>query len=116
MLITIKLLHTLVWVIMASCILAIPVLAVTRRFRWAAAFSVLVTLECLVLAFNGGRCPLTDWAARYTADRASNFDIFLPEWLAHYNKQIFGSLFVAGEGLFFASWMRKRVRPGSSPG
>ncbi len=33
---------------------------------------------CGVLAANGGRCPLSDLAARYTDERASNFDIYLP--------------------------------------
>jgi hypothetical protein len=56
-----------------------------------------VLLECAVLAINGGRCPLTDLAAKYTADRASNFDIYLPNWLADHNKLIFGLLFVVGE-------------------
>jgi hypothetical protein len=34
-------------------------------------------------------------AARYTDDRRTNFDIYLPEWLARYNRQIFGPCFVA---------------------
>jgi hypothetical protein len=50
-----------------------------------------------VLAINGGKCPLTDLAARYTTDRVHNFDIYLPNWLAQHNKIIFGALFVAGE-------------------
>jgi hypothetical protein len=56
-----------------------------------------VTLvEVLILLANGFRCPLTAVAARYTDDRRDNFDIYLPLWLARYNKQIFGPLFVAG--------------------
>ena len=42
------------------------------------------------------RCPLTDVAARYTSDRRDNFDIYLPLWLARYNKHVFGTLYVAG--------------------
>jgi len=48
---------------------------------------------------NRFRCPLTDVAARYTEERAANFDIYLPEWLARHNQSLFGVLFVAG-GLF----------------
>jgi hypothetical protein len=34
-----------------------------------------------------------------------NFDIYLPRWMARYNKQIFGTLFVLG-GLFaLAKWL-----------
>jgi hypothetical protein len=46
----------------------------------------------------------TDVAARYTDDRRDNFDIYLPLWLARYNKLIFGWLF-AGILLFtFLLW------------
>ena len=50
-----------------------------------------------MLAVNGGRCPLSDLAARFTDDRAPRFDIYLPHWLAERNKVIFGMLFIAGE-------------------
>ena len=83
----------------ASCIVALPVLGWRRRFRWAARLSALVLAECVVLAVNHFRCPLTNLAARYTEERAANFDIYLPEWLARHNQSIFGALFVAG-GLF----------------
>ena len=56
----------------------------------------IVVVEVLILAANQGSCPLTAVAARYTSDREANFDIFLPLWLARYNKAIFGTLFVGG--------------------
>jgi hypothetical protein len=93
----IKLLHTVIWAFIAGSILALPVAGGLRRFRWAAILTVIVLLECVVLAVNGGRCPLTDLAARYTVNRNPNFDIYLPNWLAQHNKVIFGMLFVAGE-------------------
>jgi hypothetical protein len=107
-LIAVKLAHTVIWTFMAGCIVALPVVAFTRRFRLAAILSVLVLLECGVLALNGGRCPLTDLAARYTADRAANFDIYLPLWLAQRNKTIFGTLFVINEVFVLWCW---RTRP-----
>jgi len=63
-----------------------------------------VLLEVLILAANQWRCPLTAVAARYTADRTDNFDIYLPLWLARYNKQIFGSLFAAGLVYTLGRW------------
>ena len=108
MLTAIKLLHTLIWVFMAACIAALPVLAVLRRFRWAAILSGIVLTECGVVAVNGGRCPLTDWAAKFTNDRADNFDIYLPNWLAQHNKLIFGLLFVAGELVVLGYWLAAR--------
>jgi hypothetical protein len=47
---------------------------------------------------------LTGIAARYTPDRRPNFDIYLPEWLALHNKQIFGALYVFGLVFAFARW------------
>ena len=78
----IKLLRTAVWTVMAGSILALPVAAFTGNFRWALLLTAFVVCECAVLAANRGRCPLTDWAARFTGDRAANFDIYLPEWVA----------------------------------
>jgi hypothetical protein len=89
----IKLLHTFVWVVFAGAIVAIPVTIVADRLRFALWLSLLVWGEVAVLALNRLRCPLTGVAARYTKDRADNFDIFLPLWLARWNKVVFGSLF-----------------------
>jgi hypothetical protein len=103
----IKLAHTGIWAIMAGAIVAIPIAAMRRRFRLAAWLSALIVAECIVLALNRGRCPLTDLAAGFTADRAANFDIFLPRWLAQNNKVFFGGLFVAGELLCVCRWLRR---------
>lgn len=100
----IKTIHTVVWAVMAGAILAIPVLAWAGFWLTAAALIALVLVECLVLAFNRMRCPLTDVAARYTDDRRDNFDIYLPLWLAKYNKLLFGSLFAAGLLFTLALW------------
>jgi len=93
----VKLAHTAIWAIMAAAIVALPVAALFGRFRLAGWLTVMIIAECVVLALNHGRCPLTDLAAPFTSDRAANFDIFLPRWLAQNNKAIFGSLFAAGE-------------------
>ena len=39
---------------LAVSILALPVVGVLRRFRWAAILTVIVLLECELLAVNGG--------------------------------------------------------------
>lgn len=93
----IKLLHTAVWAFFVTCIIAIPFTAALGWFNTAFTLSAFVLLECAVLLFNRMRCPMTDWAARYTPDRKPNFDIYLPHWLAEWNKEIFGTLFVLGE-------------------
>jgi hypothetical protein len=93
----IKVAHTAIWAVMATAIVSLPIAAVRGRFRLAGWLTALIVAECIVLALNGGRCPLTDLAARFTPDRAANFDIYLPQWIAQNNKTIFGSLFVVGE-------------------
>jgi polyferredoxin len=104
-LLTVKLVHTAVWAFFAACIVAIPVLSWMDELRAAAVLCGVVFVEVLVLAFNGWRCPLTPVAARYTDDRRANFDIFLPEWVARYNKEIFGTLYVAGTVLLVYRWL-----------
>jgi hypothetical protein len=92
----VKVTHTLVWAFFAGCILAIPFFAWRSQLRIAVVLIVVVTIEVVVLFVNRMRCPLTDVAARYTSDRRDNFDIYLPLWLARYNKQVFGTLFAVG--------------------
>lgn len=53
-----------------------------------------IILETLVLLINKWKCPITNVAEKYTDDRRANFDIYLPEWLAKYNKEIFTVLIV----------------------
>jgi len=105
----VKLLHTVVWAFFASCILGIPIAALGGRWTLAAVLIGLVALEVLVLLANAWRCPLTAVAARYTDDRRDNFDIYLPLWLARYNKEIFGALYVAGVLLTLARWSGART-------
>jgi hypothetical protein len=102
----IKLVHTIVWAFFAGCILAIPVASWRGRHRAAAWFAAIVACEVAILALNKWRCPLTAVAGRYTNDRRDNFDIYLPQWLARYNKQIFGALYFAGVAFALARWAR----------
>jgi hypothetical protein len=92
----VKLIHTLVWALFAGCIVALPILAWRRNLRGALTLIVIVAFEVFVLLINRLRCPLTDVAARYTEERRDNFDIYLPLWVARYNKHIFGTLYAAG--------------------
>ena len=64
-----------------------------------------VFAECGVLVLYEGECPMTLLAARYTEDRADNFDIYLPRWLALRNKAIFGALFIGGEFVVVWCWL-----------
>ena len=102
-------LHTLAWAFFAGCIVAIPFAVHAHQFHVATLLIVVVCFEILVIAFNRGQCPLTAVAARYTSDRRDNFDIFLPVWLARYNKAIFGSLFVGALVYTLIMWAGSRA-------
>jgi hypothetical protein len=56
--------------------------------------SSLVILEIIVIVSNKWKCPVTNIAEKYTDERQSNFDIYLPEWLAKYNVKIFSGIIV----------------------
>lgn len=102
----IKLVHTAAWALFASAIILIPVAAALNAWRAALFLIGLVLIECLILVANRMRCPLTGVAARYTDERSPNFDIYLPVWLARYNKHIFGTLYIIG--VFFTLYMWRR--------
>ena len=106
MLTAIRILHTVVWAFFAACIVAIPLAAWHGKFRVAAWCSAIVLVEVLELMGNRWRCPLTSVAARHTPDRRDNFDIYLPLWLARYNKQVFGALYVGGMAFALVLWLR----------
>ena len=93
----VRLIHTALWAVFVSCILGVWVETAEEKFGWAMILSGVVLVECVVLAANRGRCPLTDVARLYSNDQRPNFDIYLPLWFARYNKWIFGALFAAAE-------------------
>ena len=108
MLIAIKLFHTIVWAGFVACILGVFAAASFGRFGLATFFIGVVMVEVVVLLVNKMRCPLTGVAARYTAERADNFDIYLPLVIARDNKTIFGALCVAGIAYTFLAWLLQR--------
>lgn len=99
----IKTIHTLVWVVFAGSIVAIPVYAAAGSVKVAWGLIGFVFLEVAVLLANRMKCPLTAVAGRYTSERQENFDIYLPLWLARHNKEVFGGLYVAG--IVYTIWV-----------
>ncbi len=103
----VKLAHTAVWALFAGCILLLPWFVWRGDLLTATILIGVVMLEVAILLANRFRCPLTGVAARYTSDRRDNFDIFLPLWLARYNKHIFGTLFVLGVVYTLVEWRKE---------
>jgi len=102
----VKAAHTIIWAFFVGCIFAVPVASSRGDRRAAAWFAAIVAGEVAILLMNKWRCPLTSVAERYTDDRRENFDIYLPEWLAKYNKTIFGVIYVAGVAFALARWRK----------
>lgn len=93
----IKVLHTLIWCFFVSVIFYILYAGIWNRiniFTWVAIG--LVIGEGMVLLLFKMSCPLTVLARKYSDSTKDNFDIFLPNWLARYNKRIFTSLYLMG--------------------
>lgn len=93
----IKLTHTAIWIAFVTIIVYILYCGLADDITAYTGIAVgLVILEGLVLLLFRGSCPLTLMARQYSASQKNNFDIFLPEWLALYNKLIFSGLYVVG--------------------
>ena len=103
----IKALHTAIWAFFVACILGAPLAAAYGRFSLAGAMIGLVAVEALVLVLNKWTCPLTEISSRHTERREENFDIYLPRWLAKYNKSIFTPLYVLGAAFSAFQWWRQ---------
>lgn len=93
----IKVIHTLIWLFFVLVIFYILYCGVVNEitpYTWIGIGLILG--EGLVLAVFKMFCPLTIWARKYSDSQKDNFDIYLPNWLARYNKEIFTSLFLIG--------------------
>ena len=96
-LIAVKLIHTLIWFVFVTAILYVCYAGAFDRVNRLVWFCIgAVIIESIVLLINKGRCPLTSLAGKYTDARPIGFDIFLPEWLARYNKILFSTVFIVG--------------------
>jgi len=91
----IKIIHTAIWIFFNVVIFyMLYAVLVNKIDRWLWIGYGLVALEVVVLLCFSLSCPLTVLARRYSGSARSNFDIYLPEWLARYNKQIYTGIMV----------------------
>jgi hypothetical protein len=91
----IKLIHTAIWVFFNIVIFYVLYAAISGNIDtgvWVC--TGIVLLEAVVLLIFKMKCPLTVIARRYSSSTRNNFDIFLPNWLAKYNKLIYTIIFV----------------------
>jgi hypothetical protein len=89
-LILIKLLHTLIWVFFNVVIFYLLYAVIINKIDiWLWTGFALVGAEAVVLIIFKNTCPVTIAARKYSNSTRSNFDIYLPEWIARYNKLIY---------------------------
>ncbi|MBS1493543.1 MAG: hypothetical protein JST55_08530 [Bacteroidetes bacterium] len=95
MLVFIKSVHTFIWLVMTCANFLAFYFAYIGMFdMWFWIPCLLIVSEIFIILFNNWRCPITPIAEKYTTDRKSNFDIYLPEWLAKNNVKIFSVIIV----------------------
>ena len=83
-LVAVKVIHTLIWFSIESCMAYLLYAGFVRRTdRRAVVAAAVVGGETLIYAANGFRCPLTDVAESLGAEDGLVTDIFLPPRLAH---------------------------------
>jgi len=86
----IKLVHTLVWLFFNVVIFYLFYAVVTGKIdKWVWICLSLIALETVILVLFKMMCPLTVMARKYSDSTKDNFDIYLPVWLARYNKLIY---------------------------
>jgi hypothetical protein len=79
----VKLVHTLAWFSIESCMAYVLYTGFAGRSdRRTAMAAGVVAAETLVFAANGFRCPLTTLAENLGAENGSVTDIYLQGWLA----------------------------------
>ena len=93
-LIAIKLIHTLIWIFFNAVLVYLFYAVLSRNIdKWFWLGIGAIVLECIILISLKWTCPLTIVARRYSNSEKENFDIYLPLWLAKYNKEIYSTLF-----------------------
>lgn len=91
----IKTVHTIIWLFYNVVIFYLLYAVICNKIDiWVWICIGLVILEGLVLLIFKLFCPITIIARKYSDSTKANFDIYLPNWLAKYNKKIYTTLFI----------------------
>ena len=89
-LILIKTLHTAIWLFFNVVIFYLLYAVIMNKIdKWVWICIGCILGEALVLVVFKSVCPVTILARKYSTSQKANFDIYLPNWLAKYNKEIY---------------------------
>lgn len=91
----IKLIHTVIWLFFNVVLFYMAYAVIVNKIdKYVWTGIALIIGEGLVLLLFKKMCPLTIMARKYSYSNKDNFDIYLPNWLAKYNKLIYTSFFI----------------------
>jgi len=91
----IKIIHTLIWIFFNVVIFyMLYAVLVNKLDIWLWIGYGLFALEGITLLIFKFFCPLTVMARKYSGSTKDNFDIYIPNWLAKYNKLIYTSILI----------------------
>lgn len=94
-LIAIKIIHTIIWLFFNVVLFYMAYAVIINKIdKYVWIGIALILGEGLVLLFFKKMCPLTILARNYSNSNKDNFDIYLPNWLAKYNKLIYITFFI----------------------
>jgi hypothetical protein len=94
-LVIIKLIHTIVWLFFNVVFFYLLYAVIENKIdKWIWIGLGLFLAEAIVLMIFKMKCPLTLIAKRYSSSNKENFDIYLPNWLAKYNKLIYTGILI----------------------
>jgi hypothetical protein len=89
----IKYSHTAVWLFYNIVIFYLLYAVIADKIdKWVWIGFGLILAEGLILIIFKNICPITVVARKFSNSTKENFDIFLPVWLARYNKIIYSSI------------------------
>lgn len=95
--ISVKLAHTLIFLVLSSVIVRFAWSGVHGRWtRWMGLALAAVGIETAVIIANGGRCPLSGIVEDLGAESGTVSDIFLPGWIARRIPHVSSALIAAG--------------------
>ncbi len=93
----VKIAHTLIWLFFVTAIFYILYSGISNKITITTWIAIgLIIAEGVVLVMFKMFCPLTLIARKYSDSEKDNFDIYLPNWLARYNKIIFTTIYLVG--------------------
>ena len=85
-----KTIHTIIWLFFNVIIFYLLYAVIADKIdKWVWICMGLIVLEGIILIVFKKICPVTLIARRYSDSPKDNFDIYLPNWLAKYNKKIY---------------------------